>query len=281
MQYDIIQTTDSILQKSSDLRVVFLMNGILFYNSFAFRIYSFKRAIHNDNSGRRPRRFFGRLLKGSGRLVSADKEILLSAGDVFYIPHDIPYHSYWTPDSESGIVEWESYQFEFIPSEKNRCFHFQKITANNDALRELDLITKGEAVSISDIGHFYTFLGAVLPSMSEANIDPRKALFERAEDYIFRNPDFRVPELAKHLGISESGLYSFFKDYADTTPIKVKNRIQAGRALSLLSFTDLTVEEISDRLGFQSVAYFRKIIKEQTGKTPSEIRKAGAFGYDL
>ena len=249
------------------------MNGILFYNSFYFAVYSFRRAIHNDNTGPRPYRFFGRLTKGSGRLVTSDKEIFLSAGDVFYIPHDIPYHSYWTPDRDSGIVEWESYRFEFIPSEKNRCFHFQKVDASASALSHLDLVAKGRPASISDIGHFYTFLGAVIPNMTEANTDPRQTLFERAEAYISQNPSFRVPELARHLGISESGLYSFFKSYADTTPIKIKNKIQSERAVSLLRFTDLSVEEISDRLGFQSVAHFRKIIKSVTDKTPSEIRR--------
>ena len=51
------------------------MNSILFYNSFAFRVYSFKREVHNDNSQGLPHRFFGRLREGSGRLVSKDKTI--------------------------------------------------------------------------------------------------------------------------------------------------------------------------------------------------------------
>ena len=249
------------------------MNGTLFYNSFGFRVYSFKREVHNDNAQGFPHRFFGRLREGSGKLVSKDKTLLLSAGDVFYIPHDMPYHSYWTPDKDSGVVEWESYRFEFIPAERNRCFFFQKINASAEATAYLDMINKDSATAISDIGNFYNFLGAVIGGMEEAKVDPKKLLFERAEDYIFRNPDFRVPELAKTLGMSESGLYAFFKSYADTTPIKVKNRIQAERAVSLLAFTDMSIEEISDRLGFQSTAYFRKIMKEYKGKNPSHIRK--------
>jgi AraC-like DNA-binding protein len=254
------------------------MNSILFYNSFAFRVYSFKREVHNDNSQGLPHRFFGRLREGSGRLVSKDKTITLAAGDIFYIPHDLPYHSYWTPDSESGVVEWESYRFEFIPAERNRCFFLQKIDAGCDAAAYLDMINKDSATTIADIGNFYNFLGAVMVGMEEAKVDPKKLLFERAEDYIFRHPDFHVPELAKALGMSESGLYAFFKTYGGTTPIKVKNRIQAERAVSLLAFTDMSIEEISDRLGFQSTAYFRKIMKEYKGKAPAEIRKAKQGG---
>ena len=256
------------------------MNSILFYNSFAFRVYSFKREVHNDNSQGLPHRFFGRLREGSGRLVSKDKSttITLKAGDVFYIPHDFPYNSYWTPDEASGVVEWESYRFEFIPGERNRCFFLQKVEANSVATAYLDRINKDSVTTIGDIGNFYNFLGEVIGGMEEAKVDPKALLFERAEDYIFRNPDLRVPELARELGMSESGLYAFFKSYGGTTPIKVKNRIQAERAVSLLAFTDMSIEEISDRLGFQSTAYFRKIMKQYKGKAPAEIRKAKQGG---
>ena len=40
----------------------------------------------------------------------------------------------------------------------------------------------------------------------------------------------------------------------------------------------MSIEEISDRLGFQSTAYFRKIMKEYKGKAPAEIRKAKQGG---
>ena len=249
------------------------MNGMLFYNSFAFRVYSFRRAIHNDNSSGQPCRFFGRLRQGRGRIETKETTIELMPGDVFYIPHDLSYHSYWYPDREGGVVEWESYRFEFVPAERNKCFYFQKVEASGSAMAELDMISKDAPMTVADIGHFYSFLSLVLPRMTELEADPQRVLFEKAEDYIFRNPSFRVPDLAKELGMSESGLYSFFKSYANTTPIKLKNKIQAERAIPMLTFTDLSVEEICDRLGFQSVAHFREIIKEHTGKTPSEIRK--------
>ena len=44
-------------------------------------------------------------------------------------------------------------------------------------------------------------------------------------------------------------------------------------AVRELEHTSLSVEEISDKLGFPNTAYFRKIVKRYTGKTPSVIRK--------
>ena len=257
------------------------MNSTLFYNSFSFHTYSFKRALHNDNSAGITSRFFGRIISGSCRIVTRDTELSLKAGDMFYLPHHLSYHSYWYPDSVSGSVEWESYRFDFIPDERNRCFYLQQVFPSREALALLDKVAKNRPHTIEDIGNFYAFMGAVIPSMEEAKSNPRQALFDRCESYIFKHPDFRVSELARHLGVSESGLYSFLRDFADTTPVKIKNRMQAERAVSLLTYTDLSVEEISGKLGFQSTAYFRKIVKEHKGLTPAEIRKNSRMGENI
>jgi len=45
------------------------------------------------------------------------------------------------------------------------------------------------------------------------------------------------------------------------------------KSIDLLQTTDLPIEEISGMMGFSSSSYFRKVLKEHTGKTPHEIRK--------
>ena len=45
---------------------------------------------------------------------------------------------------------------------------------------------------------------------------------------------------------------------------------------NLLTTTDASVQEISDRLGFSSGSYFRKVLRSYTGKTPGQIRKHAA-----
>ena len=109
--------------------------------------------------------------------------------------------------------------------------------------------------------------------MVELDADPRERLYQRAYAYISDHPELRVPDLARHLGMSESGLYAFFRSYAHATPIEIKNRIQVEKAISLLRSTDISVEEISERCGFSSVAYFRRIVLHHTDKTPTRIRK--------
>lgn len=251
------------------------MDNMLFYNSFYFTTYIYKTPHHTDNSAGISSHYIGRLCKGNARIVTDTGEVLtLNAGDVFYLPLGLRYHSYWSPESGGEhTVELESYRFGYFPCKSGKRYALQKILPTEQALALLDRLAADKTVLCSSIGLLYAFLGEMFPRMTVADSTPQKALFSKAKHYIAKHPDFRVPELARHCGMSESGLYAFFRSYADTTPIEVKNRIQTEKAITLLGSTDLSVEEISDRVGFQSVAYFRKIVKAQTGKTPTEIRK--------
>ena len=109
--------------------------------------------------------------------------------------------------------------------------------------------------------------------MRVSDCDPKAAMFQKAFDYIQKHESFAVPEVARVCGISESGLYSLFRDYAHTTPVDIKHRILSERAVALLTSTNLTIETIASDLGLCSSAYLRRILKKQTGRTPSQIRK--------
>ncbi|MBQ9113185.1 MAG: helix-turn-helix transcriptional regulator [Clostridia bacterium] len=255
------------------------MDNTLFYNSFGFLLLSFKSFKHTNNSAGIKCHFIGRLRKGSGLIVTeSGKKMHLCAGDVFYMPLGLRYNSYWSPDASADhTVEWESYRFEYFPSDSQKTYDLQIVRPDPSAEAILDRIASDMTVSVSSVGLFYCFLGSIMAQMETASPDPKDALLSRAEEYIKNHTPLRVPELARHCGMSESGLYAFFRTHARSTPIDMKNKIQAEKAVTLLRTTDASVEEISDRVGFQSVAYFRRIIKEQTGKTPSQIRKEWAL----
>ena len=59
--------------------------------------------------------------------------------------------------------------------------------------------------------------------------------------------------------------------------IEIKHRLIAERAVVMLTTTDQTVETIASSLGLCSSAYLRRILKKQTGGTPSQIRKEAKF----
>ena len=258
------------------------MDNIQFYNSFHFSVISLKKDKHTDNSRGITRHFVARMLCGQARVVAdSGEELLLRAGDLFYLPQGLRYHSYWIVDVDGGTVAWESYGFDLFPCKSGRKYVMQKLHPSDRALSYLNQIDVNAEISVSAIGYFYAFMGETFPTMKRSDSDTQRELFSKARHFIHNHPDFKVPELARHCGMSESALYAFFRTYANTTPIEEKNRILVARAISLLGSTDLSVEEISERIGFQSVAYFRKIVKEQTNKTPTEIRREQLKKYNL
>ena len=57
----------------------------------------------------------------------------------------------------------------------------------------------------------------------------------------------------------KSRFYDAFLKITGRTPIEIKHQIQAYKAEFLLKNTDLTVEDITHRVGYYSVANFRKM----------------------
>ena len=90
---------------------------MLFCKTFTFRTIRLESFHHTDNSAGISCHFVARMNSGSGiiRALSGE-ELHLRAGDIFYLPKGLQYHSYWTID-ETGdrSVSWESYGFTYYP----------------------------------------------------------------------------------------------------------------------------------------------------------------------
>lgn len=213
------------------------------------------------------------MVRGTVRLVSdTGDELVLGEGDIFYLPMGQRYHSYWMVDS-GGTVEWESYGFTTLPNANNIHYAMQKIEAAGEDIRILDELKKNRKISPLSVGLLYLFLGRAFPYMKVDRVDSKAAIWNKAVFYINNTREFHVKDLAAYCNMSESGIYAFFKQYANTTPIELKNRTLVKRAVNLLTTTDMPIEEVSDRVGFCNPAYMRKQLKKFTGKTPSQIRR--------
>ena len=251
------------------------MEQALFFDTFSFQTIHLKSFRHTDNSKGISNHFVARMKSGRGiiRAISGD-ELRLEAGDVFYLPLGLQYHSYWSVDeTKEPSVSWESYGFIHWPVHHKGRYVMQKINPSAEASRWLDQLEQNQTVSLASVGYLYLFLSEILPDLIIAESDPKSALLQTAFDYIQQHESFTVPALAHACGISESGIYALFRDYADTTPIDFKHRLIAERAVSMLTSTDMTVETIASTLGICSSAYLRRILKKQTGQTPSKLRK--------
>lgn len=82
-----------------------------------------------------------------------------------------------------------------------------------------------------------------------------------------------VEELANHLNYSHSYLYSLFKEETGYSPIHYFNHLKIQKSCQYLSFTDMSIKEISYKMGFNDPFYFSRLFKKLMELSPSAYRE--------
>ncbi|WP_280497642.1 GlxA family transcriptional regulator [Nocardia asiatica] len=83
-----------------------------------------------------------------------------------------------------------------------------------------------------------------------------------------------VLDLAERAGVSKRTLIRRFHEQVRMTPNEWLQTARVRKAQELLETTILTMECITDRTGFASVAAFRKVFRKTVGVTPQAYRRA-------
>jgi AraC-like DNA-binding protein len=99
-----------------------------------------------------------------------------------------------------------------------------------------------------------------------------KQVMEIVQDNLY-NTNFSVKYIADKVNLSVNYLRTLFKNIEKESLYDYITRKKLDLICSLLTGTSLSVQEISNRLGFTSKNYFFTYFKKQTGMTPSQYRK--------
>lgn len=239
-----------------------------FEKSFTFTEITAAPGRHTDASDGTRVNFLAMMLEGTSRIVCPTHEINMAAGDVFFIPLGCRYHSYWYGDKK---VRWISIGFTHFPGCDNN-YILQKITADDTVREVMHYLSRYKTADCHSIGKFYTLLGELIGTMEKETPSKHRVLIDSAISYMNATPTASMREVAKHCRVSESGLYAAFRE-CGTTPALSRQKQQIEHAVTLITTTDLTTDEIAERSGFNSTAYFLRVLKKLTGKTTREIRR--------
>lgn len=250
------------------------MNNTQFSNSFKLLEYSFEKYRYTDRRSGAEYHFIAYLREGNCRIVSQQGTLELSPGDIFYIPKNLPYESYWSGDD---AIRFASFGFTFFPNTEEYVYPLQKINSSPEDVLLVDQVIRHNESCSGAIFRFYALLSQLLPKMTYISGEPRRQILVTAEHYLQANPFAQMKDVARHCNISESGLYAAFKRLSGQTPNDLRQRILIDRAIELLEQTDIPIEEICTSLHFSSASYFRKVLKKHTGLTPSQIRRKASF----
>ncbi|MGD1957498.1 MAG: ATP-binding protein [Fulvivirga sp.] len=86
------------------------------------------------------------------------------------------------------------------------------------------------------------------------------------------NPHFSVEDMSNEMNMSRASFYRKFKCISGSSPGDHLRKVKLTRAKNLLIESDLSIAQVSDAVGFQSISHFRRSFKQEFKKTPSQLR---------
>jgi AraC-like DNA-binding protein len=87
------------------------------------------------------------------------------------------------------------------------------------------------------------------------------------------NEQLSVGRLAEACALSPSQLRRVFQKETGMSPVEYKNHLRIKKAADMLLYSQATVAEISQLLGFNNPFVFSRVFKQFKGVSPSEYRK--------
>lgn len=245
------------------------------FSNFVFLNVKFDKYHYTDNRVGVPLYYLAYMLRGKAKITSENETIHIKEGDVFFIPKNLGYQSYWYGDDE---IDFLSCGFSSLLTDEDLNYKLQIVDCTNEIKNGIsDIFHNGKSLSCKSLSHFYNVMQAILPSLKHKDRSEDTVITEKIKSCIENNPFTSLKDVAQACAISESYMYSIFKRTTGKTPNDYKQKVLCEEGIQLLLTTNKTIEEIASLTNFSSSSYFRKVLKKHTGSTPSEIRKNRGF----
>lgn len=105
---------------------------------------------------------------------------------------------------------------------------------------------------------------------------PKHRKVEEAASYIIDhfNESLSLESVAKKLYINKCYLSRIFKEASGFTVNEYINMIRIRKSRELLSSTSLTVTEVAEAVGYDTITYFERVFRQYTLTSPSAYRKS-------
>ncbi|SDB42964.1 two-component system, response regulator YesN [Pseudobutyrivibrio sp. YE44] len=116
----------------------------------------------------------------------------------------------------------------------------------------------------------------LIPLVDRAAISNKYIL--QALDYIEKNysdSEFSIVAMAESIGVSEGHLSRLFKGETGASINNYLTKYRIRKAMDYLKDIKVKVYEVSDKVGYQDIAYFSNTFKKLVGKTPSDYQNKG------
>lgn len=123
---------------------------------------------------------------------------------------------------------------------------------------------------------------AYLSNTEDADTGRAGQVLKPALEHIEKNAfeQCSMENLAQMCGLSTGGFRRLFRQHTGKTPKEYVLEIKTATAKTLLEESNMTVNEISEVLNFDTPAYFCRFFKNRTGHSPSRWRNGAGTQRD-
>lgn len=213
-------------------------------------------------------------VKGKGKIEADNKTFIVNEGDFWFFKRNIPITYY--PIGNEFINNYVNFVGEASEMLLN---HYQ---IPNVVVFKSEILKKRfpeifEHLKNNHQDRASATIYSALVEMGNVNKPNEKfGWFTKALKFINDNyyKDISTNDIASFCGVSESSLFKRFKKEMRTTPVLYINSVRINVSKQyLLNLPNLSIEEISKNVGFESRCYFTKCFKDKVGVTPTQYKK--------
>ncbi|KOS05843.1 AraC family transcriptional regulator [Flavobacterium akiainvivens] len=225
--------------------------------------------------------------KGEGIIEVGGSVVTLKANTYYIIPPGVP-HSYYALETNPWSIYWvhftgaqavhfyDKFSSRFAESapllslEERRLSLFESLigvleSGYSEANLEFVNLSLTQLLNAFLYDRFFTEVGKQL---SENNT------VEAAIEYMKKHLDspLKIDDVAGNFSYSPSHFFTLFKKRTGYSPIHYFNYLKIQKACQYLSFTTMSVKEISFALGFNDPLYFSRLFKKIMSTPPLQYR---------
>jgi len=224
--------------------------------------------------------------KGKGEIQLNDVKTLIRPNQFFIIPKHTR-HKYKADDADPWSIYWFHFKgtlapelytryisdvdsLNSIPFSVEKIELFKKIFSLFDSNNLENQVEYANLLSLNFLSSFiyYDFEKDIKTHHSDTVVDSIK---EYLLDSLDKN--YTLDHIASKFNYSKSYLHTKFKIKTGYSVMIYFNLKKVQKACEYLYYTDLSIKEISYKVGFEDPLYFSRIFKNYMGKSPRKYKQ--------